>query len=145
MYDYAPCRLLLYQSWKKNFIFRHRICFVTSTYCIRHNFHVQILSRFWTRFGNSRGLNFTISDVFITINRHTCKLKWKFLRGLTREIRGEKNMVKITMYTVIPTCMYVYMSICGVAAGICYTICPKKNYNQTFRMDNFQSSEWIKV
>ena len=26
-----------------------------------------------------------------------------------------------------------------------YTICPKKNYNQTFRMDNFQSSEWIKV
>ena len=26
-----------------------------------------------------------------------------------------------------------------------YTICPKKNYNRTFRMDNFQSSEWIKV
>ena len=22
-----------------------------------------------------------------------------------------------------------------------YTICPKKNYNRTFRMDNFQSSE----
>ena len=25
------------------------------------------------------------------------------------------------------------------------TICPKKNYNRTFRMDNFRSSEWIKV
>ena len=25
------------------------------------------------------------------------------------------------------------------------TICPKNNYNQTFRIDNFQSSEWIKV
>ena len=31
------------------------------------------------------------------------------------------------------------------AVRLRYTICPKKNYNRTFRMDNFQSSEWIKV
>ena len=29
--------------------------------------------------------------------------------------------------------------------NITTTICPKKNYNRTFRIDNFQSSEWIKV
>ena len=27
---------------------------------LRHIFHVQIFSRFWTRLGNLRGLNFTI-------------------------------------------------------------------------------------
>ena len=32
----------------------------TRKYCIRHNFRVQIFSRFWTRCGNSRGLNFAI-------------------------------------------------------------------------------------
>ena len=26
-----------------------------------------------------------------------------------------------------------------------YTICPKKNYNQTFRINNFKSLKWIKV
>ena len=35
------------------------------TYCILcHNFSVQILSRFWTRCGNSRGLKFTILLMF---------------------------------------------------------------------------------
>ena len=24
-------------------------------------------------------------------------------------------------------------------------ICPKKNYNRTFRINNFQSGEWIKI
>ena len=31
---------------------------------IHHNFHVQIFSRFWTRCGNSRGLNFAILLMF---------------------------------------------------------------------------------
>ena len=29
-------------------------------YFIRHDFRVQIFSRFWTRCGNSRGINFVI-------------------------------------------------------------------------------------
>ena len=26
-----------------------------------------------------------------------------------------------------------------------YTVCPKKNYNRTFRINNFKSLKWIKV
>ena len=40
-------------------------------------------------------------DVFITINSHI--LKWKFSRGLTREICKNKTNPKITMYTVVET------------------------------------------
>ena len=41
-------------------------------------------------------------DVFITINSHM--LKWKFARGLTREIRENKTTAKIItyIYTVRP-------------------------------------------
>ena len=35
-----------------------------TNYCIRHNFRVQIFSRFWTRCGNSGGLNFAIFLMF---------------------------------------------------------------------------------
>ena len=40
----------------------------------------------------------------------------------------------VVWYQCMHSCMYTIVPIC-----------PKKNYNQTFRMDNFQSSEWIKV
>ena len=71
-------------------------------YCIRHNFRIQIFPQFWTRSGNSQGLNFMqFSDVFITINRH--KQKWKFSRGLTCKIHENKTTAKITTYTVHPS------------------------------------------
>ena len=60
-------------------------------YYIRHNFCVQIFSRFWTRCGNSRGVDFT---------GH--KLKWIFSRvSWPREIRKNKTTTKRTMYTVV--------------------------------------------
>ena len=54
-----------------------------------------IFSRFWTRWGNSRWLNFTIFVMFsLLLNSHI--LKWKFSRGLTREIRENKTTANIT-------------------------------------------------
>ena len=62
----------------------------TLTYCIRHSFHVQIFSRFWTRCGNSWGLNFMIFLMFsllqIDIN---CS-----------DIFARVWLAKITTYTV---------------------------------------------
>ena len=49
--------------------------------------------------GIRKGLISWFSDVFITIHRQ--KLKWKFSRGLTCEIRENKTTTKITTYTVI--------------------------------------------
>ena len=48
-------------------------------YCINHYFRVQLFSRFWTRCGNSRVVNFAIFLMLSLLNRH--ELKWKFSRG----------------------------------------------------------------
>ena len=44
------------------------------------------------------GLISRFSDIFITINGH--RLKWIFLRGLTRDICENETTAKITTYTV---------------------------------------------
>ena len=57
------------------------------------------------------------------------------------------------MYTCERACMYsvrvcvcvpFYMCMCAHLHS-CVPYVPKKNYNRTFRINNFQSGEWIKI
>ena len=68
-------------------------------YCIRYIFRVHNFSRFWTRSGTSRGFNFAIY-VLCPLLYIAHRLKWKFSRWRTREIRENKTPAKITAYTV---------------------------------------------
>ena len=54
------------------------------------------------------GLILRFCDVFITINSHI--LKWKFSRGLTREIHENKSTAKITTYTVSHGSYNIYVA-----------------------------------
>ena len=59
---------------------------------IRNIFLLQIFSWFWTRWGNSRWLNFAVLGMYSLMNCHI--LKWKFSCGLTHEICEIKPLRK---------------------------------------------------
>ena len=79
-------------------------------YCIRQYFAYIYFRGFGLSAEIREGLISRFSDVFIHINRHT--LKWKFLRGLTREIRENKTTAKITTYTVCSYKMKTTIASC---------------------------------
>ena len=74
---------------------------------------------------------------------------------MTRDIKSckKKNCTKNLWHSKVVQIIYLDPEECSryldlhhweqLFAAIPYV--PKKNYNRTFRIDNFQSSEWIKV
>ena len=84
-------------------------------YCIRYIFRVHNFSRFWTRSGTSRGFNFAIF-VLCPLLYIAHRLKWKFSRWRTREIRENKTPAKITAYTVLANVkLFSLVSICLIS------------------------------
>ena len=79
---------------------RRKILGQKSKHQLPHIFCVQIFL-IWTKWWNSWWhLQFhNFCNVSILKNSHT--LKWKFSRGLNREINEYKTTMKITMYTVL--------------------------------------------
>ena len=98
---------------KKYFWWRHHF---GTLYCTCHNFWVQIFSRFWTRCGNLRGLNFAILLMFSLL-----QIDWS---GNFREVMTRENNSLFTVFLKWDYSIYVPVRLLWLA--------PRQHHSQSY-------------